>query len=134
MSVPDRRGLKIIPYADILWLQHSSHYTQLVLRDNKSGRYIYESLDELESILPPVFFKSHRSAIVNICFVQSIDEQGIHINNHILPVAEKKQKEIRRLLKKRERLIFPLCNKCDTCPELNTCLIIRPFTARKILK
>ena len=57
ICVPEGRGFKIIPYADILWLQSSNHFTQLVLRDNKSTRYIYESLNELEGILPPVFFQ-----------------------------------------------------------------------------
>jgi DNA-binding LytR/AlgR family response regulator len=132
MAVPEGRGLKIIPYADILWLQHCDHFTQLVCRDNKPARYIYESLNELGHNLPPVFYRCHRSVIVNLCYIQSFNLHGVHINNHILPVSQKNKTEIRRLLKKSERLTFPLCNTCDSCPELNTCPIIRPFTARKV--
>ena len=66
---------------------------------------------------------------MNICYIQSIDEQGIHINNDILPVAQRKKSEIRHLLKKSERLTFTLCNKCENCPELNTCPFVLAFTA-----
>jgi len=79
MSVPAGQGFKIIPYADILWMHPDKHYTRLVLCNGKSSLYIYESLDELKSILPPVFYKCHRSAIVNLCHVESFDEEGIHI-------------------------------------------------------
>ena len=132
MSVPERRGFEIIPFADILWLQASKQYTQVVLRDDRPARYVYEPLNELELFLPPVFFRCHRSVIVNLCHVQSSNRQEVNVYGHILPISKKKIPVMDYLLEKCETLTFPLCRNCDNCPDFCTCENIRPFTAIKI--
>lgn len=131
MSVPEHSGVSIVSYSDILWLQPCENYTQ-VFRNGKPSRYVYESLYELENILPPVFYRCHRSVIVNLCQIQSFDEHSVHINNHILPIAQKKKTKFRYLMEKSETLTFPLCGNCENCHEFRGCAIIRPFTAKKI--
>ena len=90
MSVPNSHGFKIIRYADILWLQADNQHTQLILRGEKTPLYIYESLSELEHHLPLVFFRCHRSVIVNLCTIESINEHGVRINDRLLPGFPKK--------------------------------------------
>lgn len=132
MSVPEGRGFRIIPYADILWLQASGHYTQMALHNDNTSRFIYEPLDELEHHLPSVFYRCHRSAIVNLCHVQSFSKCGIHVNGHVLPIAQKNKTKIRHLLEKNERLTFPLCGNCDICDKFIGCPMIYSFAAKKI--
>src|SRR5690554_7806253 len=74
MSVPEGRGLKIISYSEILWLQSKNCYTEVIRCNSKSSFYIYESLTFLEDVLPLIFFRCHRSVIVNLCHVQAFDE------------------------------------------------------------
>jgi len=132
MSVPVRNGFRIINYTDVLWLLANGQYTQLALRSSNSGFYIYESLTQLERVLPTVFCRCHRSVIVNICHIQSFDREGIRVDDQILPVAKNKLSKITHLLANSEMLTYPLCKNCNNCPEFAACTSIRPFIAKKI--
>lgn len=67
--------LMLIDLEDIVWLEASDHYTWI---STAEGRYLCNlSLADLEArIEPAVFFRCHRSHIVNLKFVKEIDRAG----------------------------------------------------------
>jgi LytTR family transcriptional regulator, CO-responsive transcriptional regulator RcoM len=67
--------LILIDLEDIVWLEASNHYTWIATAE---GRYLSNlSLADLEArIEPEVFFRCHRSHIVNLKFVKEIDRVG----------------------------------------------------------
>ncbi|OIQ98529.1 heme-containing CO-sensing transcriptional regulator RcoM 1 [mine drainage metagenome] len=96
--------LILIDLDDVAWLEASDHYTWITTVE---GRYLSNlSLADLETrIEPKVFFRCHRSHIVNLKFVKEIDRVGDNhhlllekIQSAIVPVSRKRTADLKSLL------------------------------------
>lgn len=96
--------LILIDLEDIVWLEASDHYTWI---STAEGRYLSNlSLADLETrIEPEVFFRCHRSHIVNLKFVKAIDRVGDShqlllgkLENAKVPVSRKRIVVLKSLL------------------------------------
>lgn len=75
LTVASARGVELVPVADILAVVGADDYAELRLA---GGRNLLHAarLDQLEAQLPAGFLRIHRSAIVNLARVKSLDRDG----------------------------------------------------------
>ena len=97
-----KRGKRIIKIqtGDVLWIEGKKDHAVIRTKDNK---YISRTtLRELERRLPETsFMRIHRSFIVHLDKISSLDDHTITINNHHIPIGKTNHKTI----KKRMRLV-----------------------------
>lgn len=69
-AVPDRHDVLLIPARDVVWLESAGDYVRIHPRDGKA-RLVRATMSALEERLDPdVFARVHRSAIVNLEYVE----------------------------------------------------------------
>jgi len=75
-----------ISLADILYIESMLNYVHIITQQRKFT--VYSSLKAIESNLPPdQFLKIHKSYIVAIRHINSIDSRQINVMGHQLPVS-----------------------------------------------
>jgi hypothetical protein len=96
--------LMLIDLEDTIWLEASDHYTWI---STAEGRYLCNlSLADLEArIDPQIFFRCHRSHIVNLNFIKEIDRDGDSyllllrkLDTARVPVSRKRIVDLKNLL------------------------------------
>jgi two-component system, LytTR family, response regulator len=79
-------GLVKIAYDDVLYIESLKEYVKIVTRDK--AIVTYHSLGGILLELPAKqFYRIHRSFVVNINAVTSIEGHSVHIQKHELPVS-----------------------------------------------
>ncbi|MDR2040277.1 MAG: LytTR family transcriptional regulator [Bacteroidales bacterium] len=64
----------------------------------------------MEKMLPEVFFRSHRSCIVNIAYIDSLEKNQITtVTGHQFPIVRNKFGELKKLLLEMPRITIPNC-------------------------
>lgn len=77
-----------IKIMSILWIRAADNYVEIVTKDKK---YLVRStLDKMHRKLPAElnFLKVHRSFIIQLSKVQSVEKNAIRIDNEIIPVSD----------------------------------------------
>ncbi len=75
LAVRTRRGIDLVPVARVRYLQGADDYTALHLVGGQR-RLHPKSLRALETLLPSPFTRVHRSFIVNLARVRSLESHG----------------------------------------------------------
>lgn len=107
VAVPDRltvasaRGVDLVPIADIVAIVGADDYVELRL---VGGRNLLHAarLDRLETELPPVFLRIHRSTIVNLDRAERLERDGdrwrLRLGDQLLPVSRSRLPALRETL------------------------------------
>lgn len=87
-----------VPVVDILFFESKARQIDLVTLQKRER--FYGKLDEVESFLKsPSFTRVHHSFLVNLDNVERFENNTLIMNGgHILPIAQRKQKEIRQII------------------------------------
>ncbi|MDR0600258.1 MAG: LytTR family DNA-binding domain-containing protein [Treponema sp.] len=91
-----------VPLADILFFETDARQIKLVTREKQDA--FYGKLDEVETGLKERFKRSsfariHHSFLVNLEHVEHFEHNTLILDGgHILPIAQRKQREIRRFI------------------------------------
>ena len=88
-----------INFKNILYLKSDHIYLEIVTVNDKKYT-VRGSLNNYINKLGPNFFRSHRSCIVNLDYLQEINFSGILIQNVALPIGKKQREEILSRLNK----------------------------------
>jgi DNA-binding LytR/AlgR family response regulator len=82
--------------SDILFFETQGHQVELVTRDRRDR--FYGKLDEVSATLKhPGFMRTHHSFLVNLDNVERFTNNMLILpNGYILPIAQRKQAEMRR--------------------------------------
>jgi two-component system LytT family response regulator len=91
--VPTAKGLSFIPQDEVLHLEGNEGYTKFHLSDNTELLSSY-NLGKFEPSLGRVFFKCHKSHIVNLGKVRSFENEGYLIleNSIRVPISKANKK------------------------------------------
>ena len=100
-----RHGKKNIVFRvdSVLYFKAADVYVEAHLRDGEI-ELLSKSMDKLQQLLPPRFFRTHRSYIVNIPEIQSytpvIDGscQVLLKNGETLPLSRRRLKDLQQIL------------------------------------
>ena len=85
--IRDSNGLKRLGTNDILYMEAKGNYVKFYLSDQTYS--IYSTLIAVEQKLPPdIFFRVHRSFIVNLSKIDNIEGGTLIINHQIVPVSD----------------------------------------------
>jgi two-component system LytT family response regulator len=104
LSIPTTTGYKLLNISDIIRLESDGRYTIIVLND-KNRVISARSLGEIETKLPePDFFRSHRSHIVHLKYIDSFNRltEDIEMSNgDKVPLAKRNRSAFLEMYKKR---------------------------------
>jgi len=91
--VPTSKGLSFIPQDEVLHLEGYEGYTKFHLMNETQIVSSY-SLGKFEKKLSPVFFKCHKSHIINIEKVRSFENEGYVVlqNGNRIPISKTNKK------------------------------------------
>lgn len=102
LTVASARGVELVPIPDIVAVVGADDYAELRLIGGRSLLHA-ERLDRLQEQLPPQFLRVHRSAIVNLVQVESLErrEHGWRVHmcgNMVLSVSRSRLTALREAL------------------------------------
>ncbi len=91
--VPTSKGLSFIPSEEVLHLEGYEGYTKFHLTNHSEILSSY-NLGKFEKSLTRVFFKCHKSHIINIEKVRSFENEGYVVleNDHRVPISKANRK------------------------------------------
>jgi DNA-binding LytR/AlgR family response regulator len=95
-------SVRRLPLADILFFESKARQIRLAARQHQE--LFYGKLDEVESAIREQFQQTgfvriHHSFLANLDYVERFENNALILSGgHILPIAQRKQKEIRRLI------------------------------------
>lgn len=81
-----------IEYDKIYFLEAYGHYVSIYTKDNIFTMRI--TINQLEQQLTEIFFRNHRSYIINLKLCDSIEENQVTILGHNIPISNSKKKEM----------------------------------------
>lgn len=86
-----------VAFQDIIVINGQGPYVQLITVHN--GKIMtLQSMSKLEELLPANFYRIHRSHIVNINHIDSIDGNMVRLKNHTAVVSKNKRDEFLKLI------------------------------------
>ncbi len=86
------RFVKIL-FDDILWLEAEGNYTHIVISEKLRYTVSFQISVLQEKLSNPVFFKVHRSFVINMQKVDSFDEGCVYINGHQIQISKTNRAE-----------------------------------------
>jgi two-component system, LytTR family, response regulator len=95
-----KSGTKIyrVELCDILFIEGVGNYVNFVLRDRKIMAYL--TMQETLRLLPPSeFYRIHKSYIISLKQINSIEYHQIRIRDHIIPVGKTYRVNFEKILK-----------------------------------
>ncbi len=98
--IPTGKGISFIPYEEILHVEGYDGYTKFHLINDEVITSSY-NLGKFEKKLPPLFFKTHKSHIINIQKVRAFENEGYIVldNNYRVPISRTYKKVFLGLFK-----------------------------------
>lgn len=82
-----------INFNDIAFLKSDHIYLDIVLIDGKK-HVVRGSLNDYINKLPPCFFRSHRSYIINTDYLTSLNHNEVTIQEFTVPIAKRNRDEL----------------------------------------
>jgi two-component system LytT family response regulator len=86
VSLPETRGVRFSPIADVAYVLAQDDYTEVVLTDGKA-HLCSTTMQAWQDRMPQGFLRVHRSAIVNVALVERITEAGGRTQLHLMGVS-----------------------------------------------
>jgi len=94
IAIPNNKQIQFIKTEDILYLESEGRYTSFYLKDHDHKLMSVKNIGEYEKILNASFFRIHKSYIVNLQHVLSIDRSAGNYctldNKKMLPIAKRR--------------------------------------------
>ena len=81
-----------VPYDDVIYIESFGHRVEI---HTKSRNYEMRiGISQLEEKLPMQFFRSHRSYIINLMYVNEVESQQVRVDDQWIPLSLKKRDEL----------------------------------------
>ena len=94
--------LKLISYKDILYFEGLKDYVKIYLQSEKKPVIFHSTMKAIEGKLSPnKFMRVHRSFIVNLEKIKTIDHYRITFGNEWIPISDKFRDEFDEFVKKK---------------------------------
>lgn len=88
----DEKQVKI-NFSDLIYIEGLKDYIRIHTKTEKI--LVLETMKSFEEKLPNHFKRIHRSYIINLDFLTSIDGNSVYLNQKILPIGETYRKEMK---------------------------------------
>ncbi|MCG8319822.1 MAG: LytTR family DNA-binding domain-containing protein [Cytophagales bacterium] len=92
----DNKIIKVA-FHEIVIIKGQGPYVQLITVDSRKIMSL-QSMSKLEELLPRNFYRTHRSYIVNIDHIDSIDGNMIRLKDHVAVLSKNKRDEFLELI------------------------------------
>ncbi len=86
LFIKEKGVYKKIVVADVLYLKSEHVYTEIFLKTNKN-QLIRTSLNTIINKLNSNFIRVHRSYVININYIDEINNASLKINGNIIPIG-----------------------------------------------
>ena len=96
VQIKQKNGSEIVPFNDIKWIKSDNVYIEVHTREKKF--VVREKLDSFCEQLPEhLFFRIHRSYVVNKSFIDRIEKASIFIEDERIPVSKSHKQKLKEL-------------------------------------
>ncbi|MEM9831116.1 MAG: LytTR family DNA-binding domain-containing protein [Bacteroidota bacterium] len=92
----DNKIIKVA-FDEIIVINGDGPYVQIITADGRKIMSL-QSMHKLEELLPTNFYRIHRSHIVNIDHIDSIDGNMIRLKDHVATLSKNKRDEFLKLI------------------------------------
>lgn len=94
LIIPTNKGLSFIPFEQVVCIEGYEGYSKIYLTDNSSIVSSY-NIGKYERIIDDIFFRCHKSHIINLLKITAFEKEGFIILNDEkrVPVSKTKRKE-----------------------------------------
>lgn len=93
LYVKQSDSFRKIAWSDILWVEGMENYVKIVLTDNQL--LVHQTMTSIEEMLPKdAFFRIHKSFLVNIRHIDSINGSRIFVGKHELPLSRHRKDDL----------------------------------------
>ena len=82
-----------INFSDLIYVEGLKDYIRIHTKNEKI--MVLETMKSFENKLPINFKRIHRSYIINLDFLTSIDGNSVYLNQKIIPIGETYRKDIK---------------------------------------
>ena len=98
--IPTGKGLSFIPQEQVVNFEGYSGYTNIYLDDGSKIMSSY-NIGRFEQVLNSVFFKCHKSHIINLAKVRSLENEGYIVleNGCRIPISKSNKKAFLQLFR-----------------------------------
>ena len=84
-----------LKYTDILYMTSSGHYVEIQTSGNER-KTTRDTLKNIIQSLPPTFVQCHRTIIINLCYLDKIENNSAFLSNgDILPISRNFLKSVK---------------------------------------
>jgi DNA-binding LytR/AlgR family response regulator len=87
-----------IPYKDLLYVEALGDYVKVHLKNKVYTTYTTMKNLEEKLKLNPAFVRVHRSYIININFLENIDNEAATISGNVVPIGSKYKPQLQQRL------------------------------------
>jgi two-component system, LytTR family, response regulator len=95
--VKDNNSFRKIKFSEIPYVKSRNRDLEIFVMEGKS--YLFRStLCSLIEILPDSFFRVHRSYIINLNFLESINAQDVLVKGQQVPISKKHRNELLQIV------------------------------------
>lgn len=88
-----------IDFSDIQFIESMKDYLKIYIKSQPKPILTLMSLTAMEKELPNHFMRIHRSYIINLNAIESIERMRVYIRNEPLPVSESYKNEFNQRIK-----------------------------------
>ncbi len=95
LPIPNTQGIDFIAVNHIIRLEAQRNYTLVICKDNKKFTSSKNIKHYEELLNKKMFFRVHKSHIINLKYLKSIDNEGVikMQNDHTVPLAKRVKKQ-----------------------------------------
>ncbi|UTW64627.1 response regulator [bacterium SCSIO 12741] len=93
LFIKDNRVFSRINFCDILYLRSDHVYLDIYLKNDKK-QSVRGGLNTYINKLSPSFFRTHRSCIVNLEYLEAVNHNNVVINGEELPIGKKQRDDL----------------------------------------
>ena len=96
LEIMSNRKISKIPFADIIFIESLSDYVQIITRNEKIVSK--EKISHLESRLPDIFLRIHRSFIINTEKIRNVSHNEVMLEDICLTIGRSYRKTVKESL------------------------------------
>ena len=89
--------LQKIKLSSILFFESMSDYVKIITKEKTY--VVLQTMTKLQKTLPNIFFRCHRSYIINLEKIDALDDRVLEIEGYAIPVSKSYYNEIKNELK-----------------------------------
>ena len=97
LFIKTSEGIARVDFDELLYCESQGNYVNFQLENHKIVSRM--TLSQEQKVLPPFFFRTHRSFLANRNLVNRIEKHQLHLKGHTVPISSSYADEVNEIFK-----------------------------------